>query len=404
MTMLKREERLWTRAALLWIAPMATLLGCVDGVDLPNLPLQATVEYSGRIYLVDATRDEPPMNELCTRIGVTATSSDAATIQGRDGIPTPIPANVAHSCFVRAVPKALKVDVVEATNDLFQLCYDSGQCKKPDPNDANQSQVCSDKDRFDACPIVEVSQDEASRFCGFLGRRLPTGIEHIVIRQAGLTDTSTGTFTAFPTGNDAPVTCDDAVLKSGACLKPRPVLASNKKPQGAATHDVVLGTDGVSIHDLLGNVSEWTADLFPATRPSNIVGYPWFCSAPLPGADTPWSASNPPTCPSGSACVFAQYKPADDLPLRADWPLCITAANGQFTGSRGALFGGSYRDEDVDRETIGIFGRRVEREPNELPDTARAREYGIRCVGDREPDAMGVLPEFDDKMELETAP
>jgi len=405
------------------------LCSCIESREPPDRLPQALVSYGPKIILVDNTRAGAPNSAACTRLTTVATTTSATTAGVRpvdDKIDMPFDpamsdqdARTPANCFVNVTSKTLRVDRVEVTNELYQLCVDSDACEKPDPSKAGKAPLCNDEDEWDVCPLVEVTQSQASNFCKWVGRRLPTGIESVAIRQQNLACANPNDVTlcdrinpvkvadlTYPTGNVAPNSCDQAVLSAHSCLKPRPVDIAGDQISGAAAMDAVTGLDpetmtgGVPIYDLMGNVSEWTADLHPVSRGPKGDDLPWFCAAALSEAD--FSAANPPVCPQTARCVYGDYAPYPYAEYKT-WPVCIIADDGAFSGTRGSLFGGSYRDEVIDRETVGTFGRRVETQPEELPDTQRAREFGIRCVDQREsaPEG-GTPPPFEGLMEVLT--
>lgn len=393
---------------LIGAALVFSVAGCVESRELPGLSPQATVSYGEKLFLVDTTIGSRPSGDLCTRLGPTSTTG--ADLEALD-----IDPDTAHNCYVTLVPTApnlerkLKVDVVEVTNELFQLCVDSGACAGPDPSKSSASQLCQISESFDVCPVVEVSQSEAANFCKWVGRRLPTSLEHVVIRQSNLADNDRQDAAAIPPyvtgdGIQAPSTCEEAILGTAGCMatKPRPILDDANDPAGAARLDVVIGSDDQNIFDLTGNLSEWSADLFPPRR-GNKDDLPWFCVAGLTRTSTsPFSMSNPPACPAGAVCVWGRYRLSDTDAVQ-EWPVCITNPSGAFAGIVGAVHGGSHKDDSPAPEAIGIYGRKLETEPQILSDTSRARGYGFRCVGDRDaaPDNMGTLPAFDDVFELQ---
>jgi hypothetical protein len=392
-------------------------LGCIDTRVPPDRLPQATISYGPRMILVDETRAGAPNSAACTRLTNVSTSTFAEGVEAVDGKatvfrpsdPTTTDRMVPHNCFIQVTPRELRVDRVEVTNELFQLCIDSGACDKPDPSKAGKGPLCNDEDEFDVCPLVEVTQSQASNFCNWVGRRLPSGLEHIAIRQQNIPDRADPVVVAdyvYPTGNAAPNSCDQAVLAANSCLKPRPVDIAGDTVTGAAPMDAVTGTDpetgagGVPVYDLMGNVSEWTADLHPVSRGPKGDDLPWFCLAAL--SEMNFSVDNPPLCPATAKCVYGSYVPYDGAAYGV-YPVCITSDNGTFSGTRGSLFGGSYRDETTTRDVLGTFGRRVEAQPEDLPDTQRAREFGIRCVGQRDSAVMGgTPPAFDDEIEVLT--
>jgi hypothetical protein len=392
---------------------------CVEQRDVPDRLPQASITYGPRIILVDETRAGAPNSAWCTRLVTIATTTTSTptgimSVDGKgivfDPVNSPGDAMTPASCFVDVVPKSLPVDRVEVTNELFQLCVDSDACQKPDPSKASKGPICSDESEFDHCPVVETTQSQASTFCNWVGRRLPTGIEAIAIRQANLSAadrSDPAKITPYPTGDAAPSTCDQAILQVNSCLKPRPVDVEGTSVTGAAPMDSVMGTDvttmtGAAIYDLMGNVSEWTADLLPLSRGPFDADLPWFCVAPL--STEAFSAANPPACPNTAQCVWGQYRPYAGARYGI-WPVCIISDSGAFSGKKGALVGGSYRDEATTVDVIGTYGRRIEPEPEELPDTQRAREYGLRCVDQRASGpSEGMVPDFDNAMQLVTPP
>lgn len=397
------------------ILALASLVGaaaCVESREAPPLIDQATITYGPRIYLVDSTRNEGRnAQSACARLGTVTTSTETTPLLSTDGLlPADIDLLTPHNCFVQAVPKSLTVDTVEVTNELYQLCIDSGACRSPDPAKSERAQFCRVEDSFDVCPVLEVPQSEAQNFCSWVGRRLPTMIEAIAIRQGGLQDAARQDptqLTPYPNGDTPPEACDDAVTGGGSCMasKPNPVLDANGLVKGGGARDRIEVADK-AIFDLMGNASEWTSDRI-ASRRGNAADLPWFCIAALPETST--SSTAAPTCPDleGLTCVYGQYKPNATQPLGI-YPVCLTNASGGFSGDIGVLAGGSYRDDATDlndeRDFFGIFGRRVQSGPDDLSGEALARQYGFRCVDDRN-SAMddGVVPPFVNELEL-TAP
>ena len=402
------------RARDLTLTPLAVLLlaACVESREPPPLFDQATVSYGPRIYLVDITRNAGRTAETpCTRLGTTTTST--AALRSTDNGDGPILPQVPHNCFVEVMPKSLTVDTVEVTNELYQLCVDSGACQTPDPAQSDRAQLCQNEERFDVCPVVEIPQTEAVNFCAWIGRRLPNTMEAIAIRQANMTTQDQTQLTTYLGGNEPPSSCDDAVTAGGACMatKPFPVLDDNGMPSGGAARDIVE-TDK-RIFDLTGNVAEWTSDRISGQR-GNAENLPWFCIAALPEVETTTTSSTapapPPTCPTGLEglrCAYAQYDPPGPDHGLDIWPLCLTTANGSFSGDIGVLMGASFKDDAKnaaeERERYTIYTRREQSMPDELSDGALARQYGIRCVDNRDSAGMdGVVPSFMNELEIVT--
>jgi hypothetical protein len=444
-----------SRNVLATLLILAGAAACLQSREGPPLPEQSRVSYGPRIYL--AERQGFPVesnNGICTRMtttvetltgGATTTPStlqglvDDANFTATDGLR---PLDVAtlqppQTCFVPVVEDpgeqdvagTLLVDRFEVTNDLFQFCIDSGFCAEPDPSNADQNDICSvegQDDGFFDCPVVEVSLPEARRFCQYIGRRLPTAIESVMIRQAGWTAGADGTrspeaMRLFPAEDQGsvPQGCEDAHLGSLGCGRPDPIVPGGVGAVGAAIDDDVIDDvlGGEPIYDLTGHTAEWATDGFPAGRQ-----LPWFC---LGGIDRD-NAEGRPTCPEltppedtgGSdlrfrtGCVYGYYDPDElsssvavdmfgspddpapgvDLPYGL-YPVCAIGSSGRFSGRDGHLFGGSWKDAEdntldgsvVNPDLAGTFGFRVDSAPDELTDTLIAQRYGFRCVDDREP-------------------
>jgi hypothetical protein len=360
---------------------LASALGCVEGREPPVVALQAEIPYGPRVYLVDNTLGVTPVDDWCTRLGpmMTGTTTTATiAITGTDGVvdgdgdPKPIDSRFPHNCYVTVKPKTLRVDQIEVTNELFQICVDSGACSTPDPSKASKGQSCESEDSFDVCPVVEVTQTAAKTFCEWTGRRLPSGLEHFIMRQ-GSAGSSPTDIPVYPTGeraeDDVPTQCNEGILGPSGCDHAAPLSPTDGK--GAAQLDVVNGSKG-QVYDLMGNTSEWASDLVLPTRGS-AQGMPWFCAARL----LPTAPGTAPECPTGSTCVRGQFQPPG-LAL-GDYPVCIAhGADLRPSGSQGTLFGGSFAVTKIDRFTAGVFSRRIEPSPDKSP----APSYGFRCAGE----------------------
>ena len=351
---------MWVRAC----APLALIglfAACVDSELPPEPTRQVAVPYGERIYLKDDTIGDRP--NRCALLGeVVRTSSTSTPTVGGDVLMDP---QRAYNCYVEVQPGELMVDVIETTNALFQLCVDSTVCKKPDPVDVDKAPVCSDEDLFDTCPVVSVQHLEAQRFCEFIGRRLPSMLEHIVMRQQNMPQDPKDV-ELFATGNTAPTSCDQAVLKD--CGRPAPMTVNTDETIGAARLDKT--TQGV--YDLTGNAGEWARDLLPALRGA-AADLPWFCVAPLGPDDVDQDGF--PRCPDGEVCIKGEYLANGET--RSDYPVCITSRDLDFVnGTVGSIMGGNYATTDPTPLGAGIFSRIEREKPN-----AEDATHGFRCVG-----------------------
>jgi formylglycine-generating enzyme required for sulfatase activity len=140
---------------------------------------------------------------------------------------------------------SFEIDITEVTVAAYYDCVAAAACSRDD-----YKKEMIDKNAFD--PIQSVSWDDATAYCAWVGKRLPTEWEW---EYAARYDDGR----AYPWGNDIPV-------KSLACFGTSFACPVGSKPDGASK---------LGIQDLAGNVAEWTDS--------------WFCS--------------PPPCSSGSSRV-----------------------------------------------------------------------------------------------------
>jgi eukaryotic-like serine/threonine-protein kinase len=123
---------------------------------------------------------------------------------------------------------AFWIDQTEVTNAMYSRCVKAGKCTSSGAGS-------------DSYPAVNVSWFDASHYCAWAGRRLPTEAEWE--KAARGTDGRT-----FPWGNSAP-SCSLANFAS--CAGSAAVVGSY--PEGASPYGAM---------DMAGNVWEWVADWF----------------------------------------------------------------------------------------------------------------------------------------------
>jgi formylglycine-generating enzyme required for sulfatase activity len=142
---------------------------------------------------------------------------------------------------------AFRIEPYEVSNHRYLLCIRAGHCSPPaappssydGPENAN-------------LPVVNITALQASQFCEWLGRRLPSELEWE--RAARYTDGR-----QWPWGNQPP-SAQLANFFYGGEPKIRPVgqYQSGKSPEG--------------VYDLAGNVWEWTSSSFDYSDPKKSAG------------------------------------------------------------------------------------------------------------------------------------
>jgi formylglycine-generating enzyme required for sulfatase activity len=146
----------------------------------------------------------------------------------------------------RTLP-AFKIDRTEVTRAMYARCVAGNRCAKPVIDLTVESQL----------PVTNVNWHEARAYCAFAGGRLPSEDEW---EKAARGEDGR----EFPWGND--LDCTRAnwgnYENEGPCAGKGPgkPIAVGSYPQGVSPYE---------IHDMAGNVWEWTADKYdrdPARR------------------------------------------------------------------------------------------------------------------------------------------
>ncbi|MFO0611373.1 MAG: SUMF1/EgtB/PvdO family nonheme iron enzyme [Polyangiaceae bacterium] len=149
------------------------------------------------------------------------------------------------------------LDETEVTDAAYAKCVDARACPEKHPLEVAGHRLKDEEFRGPRRPVSEVSWDDATAFCAFAGKRLPTEAEW---ERAARGDDGR----RYPWGNEPP-TPDRAVY------------------QTLHTADVGTHTAGKGPYghlDLTGNVWEWVADEYDPyayRRPGAERGRPGSC-------------------------------------------------------------------------------------------------------------------------------
>ena len=137
------------------------------------------------------------------------------------------------------------VDQVEVTNKMYALCVAAGSCTRPSSNETDSRSDDYSKSAYAQSPVIYVSWNDASRYCSWAGRRLPTEAEW---EKAASWDANKQVKYIYPWGNLAP---DDEFVN-----------VSNPMKGPAQAKEYRMDTSPYGALNMAGNVSEWVADLY----------------------------------------------------------------------------------------------------------------------------------------------
>ena len=159
--------------------------------------------------------------------------------------------------------KPFAIDTHEVTNTQYRHCVETGPCSLPAKRSSSGIEsyygtVDGDRiagvARYGNYPVVHVHWQQASEYCAWVGKRLPSEAEYE--RVASGPGKKASTKRVYPWGKAGPVSelgdCKDRDVNLYACLKD-----NRPGPVKGFGDDKVL-EDGSPIWDLFGNVAEWT--------------------------------------------------------------------------------------------------------------------------------------------------
>ena len=175
-----------------------------------------------------------PDDMVCVPAATFEMGTDLMTL---DGDPVQPYENPAHEITISS---SFWIDLTEVTAGDYAMCWGAGVCSIPVAGGDHTWAVAGEEDH----PINGVTWYQASDYCTWAGKRLPTEAEWELAARG--TDGR-----MYPWGDD-PTTCAHVVSNGCGTSGTQPV---GSKPDGDSPY---------GIHDMAGNVSEWVADYYQA--------------------------------------------------------------------------------------------------------------------------------------------
>jgi formylglycine-generating enzyme required for sulfatase activity len=205
------------------------LFACADGIEPPATTEMVQIS-EGLDFLFGST-------EPCLE-------GEPIQCSALENIPITYP-----TVMVRLKPFA--IDVHEVTNLQYSYCVAMGECSEPTYGNTLTVPDYYGNSQFDHYPVVNVTFGQATDYCAFVGRALPTEAQWE--RVAGGHALSEGSKRRMATDSFQSINqCVGKDVALQVCGGP-----GIPNTAGISADDSVL-EGGVAVRDLAGNVSEWT--------------------------------------------------------------------------------------------------------------------------------------------------
>jgi len=152
---------------------------------------------------------------------------------------------------------AYRIDKTEVTNSQYSQCVSIGYCTPPGSKSSSTRSFYFGNSNYSNYPVIYVSQGQASTYCSWVGKRLPTEAQwEKAAHGVGVQ--------VFPWGNTEPT-----------CAMTNADLGISCKGDTTAVGSFLSGASPYGVLDMAGNVVEWVSDQYSSNYYSAYPTTDW---------------------------------------------------------------------------------------------------------------------------------
>jgi serine/threonine-protein kinase len=235
------------------------------GISLiPSSPVATQTPSATQMSFVEPGTETSVSVTSTTTIDPNGTLGIGSTMLGKDGMTLLyVPAGEFKMGSTDADPLALDgekpqhtvyldafwIDQTEVTNKQYAACVSAGACKLPSDTKSYTRSSYYGNSQFDDYPVIYVDWDQATVYCAWAGRRLPTSAEWE--KAARGPSTGSGDGRIYPWGNTAP---NKDLLNYNSIVGDTTRVGSYES-----------GKSFYGALDMAGNVLEWVNDWYQSS-------------------------------------------------------------------------------------------------------------------------------------------